>query len=80
MKREGEYFKRVLADRLVVMQHVDKYSFFVGKLLVLFQFIVKFERIYRILFAIAFVVAVDLLKPIYMLLPLPGCPDKIYFL
>jgi hypothetical protein len=62
------------------MQHVDKNTFFVGKLLVLFQFIVKFERINRVFFAVAFMIAVHLLKPIYMLLPLPGCPDEINFL
>jgi len=62
------------------VQHVDKNTFFVGKLLVLLQFVVKLYWIYRVFLTVAFVIAVHLLKMIDMLLSLPGCPHEIYLL
>ena len=80
MKREGEHFERILTHGLVIVQHVDKNTFFVGKLLVLLQFVVKLYWIYRVFLTVAFVIAVNLLKMIDMLLTLPGCPHEIYLL
>ena len=44
MKRQREHLERILAERFVVLAHVDEEALFVCQLLVLLQLVVQAER------------------------------------